>query len=242
MSLQRTVPLGINAQDFTETESCVSNKYDTNVIFCRSGLLIFKLIRDTQLSQDRKQCFLHKVNINETNTNTQLWRFRFIGFPCANLKLKGNLVKKSGNFTQHNNPVLKISVNSTGLCTPPLCWKPIAKHLFYRALEQPSRLAGGVPLGDTVLGAGGPSLYNFFLVFSLYRFVCLRQDFSIWLFSNLLCRSCWPRISKKSTCLCLLVKVCTITPGLMKYEDREIECSDMALATYPLGALKLQLG
>lgn len=97
-----------------------------------------------------------KVNITETSANTQPWRFRVMGFPCANLKLKGNLVQKSGNFIRHNHTVLKISINSIGLCTPPLCWKLIAKHLFYRALEQPSRLAGGVPLGDPVLGAGVP--------------------------------------------------------------------------------------
>lgn len=53
VSLQRTVPLGINAQDFTETESCVTNIYDTNVIFCRSGLLIFKLIRYSDFTRPK---------------------------------------------------------------------------------------------------------------------------------------------------------------------------------------------
>lgn len=38
------------------------------------------------------------------------------------------------------------AVSSTGLYTFPLYWKLSAKHLFHRALEQPSRLAGGVSI------------------------------------------------------------------------------------------------
>lgn len=65
-------------------------------------------------------------------------------FPPANLKPKGNLVWKSGSFTRQNRPVLDISVGSIGLCTLPVGWKLSTKRLFYRALEQPSRLAGAL--------------------------------------------------------------------------------------------------